>query len=131
MCSPNTPQIQPVVVWNQEHSETQLHTVSVSVTTKMLGFTRFLFDVTSMEWIDFSIVFQGFGGIRSTQPTELFFNQIQVFLPFRFIATCMSAPNIHPANKQNVNISNIILKSHSLPSKTTQTAKATHMNPPK
>ena len=138
MCSPNTPQIQPVVVWNQEHSETQLHTVSVSVTTKMLGFTRFLFDVTSMEWIDFSIVFQGFGGIRSTQPTELFFNQIQVFLPFRFIATCitcMNEPHIKPPNKQNGNISNIILKSHSSPFKTShisgKTSKATHKNPPK
>ena len=72
MCSPNTPQIQPVVVWNQERSETQLHTVSVSIATKMLGFTRFLFDVTSTDPIDFSIVFQGFGGVRSTQPTELF-----------------------------------------------------------
>ena len=72
MCSSNTPQIQRVVVRNQERSETQLHTLSVSITIKMLGFTRFLFDVTSMDQVDFSIVFQGFGGIRSTQPTELF-----------------------------------------------------------
>ena len=72
MCSSNTSQIQPVVVRNQERSKTQLQTVPVSLTTKMLGFTRFLFDVTSLEWIDFSTIFQGFGGIRSTQPTELF-----------------------------------------------------------
>ena len=71
MCFLNTSQIQPVVVWNQERSETQLHTVSVSVATKMLGFTRFLFDVTLMKQVHFSIVFQGFGGIRSTQPTML------------------------------------------------------------
>ena len=72
MCSPNTSQIQTVVS-NQERSETQLQTISVPVATKMLGFTRFLFDVTTMEQVDFSIVFQGFGGIRSTQPTELFY----------------------------------------------------------
>ena len=71
MYSSNTSQIQPVVVRNQERSETQLHTLSVSVTIKMLGFTRFFFDVTSPKQIDFSI-FSGFGGTRSTQPTELF-----------------------------------------------------------
>ena len=145
MCFRNTSQIQPVVVWDQERSETQLHTGSVSVTTKMLGFTRFLFDVTAMEQVDFSIVFQGFGGIRSTQPTELldflrhkfhiavlngFFSQTQVLLPFRFIKTYMNAPNIHPVNNQPGNISNIHLKSHSPPSKTLKTSKATHRNPP-
>ena len=104
MCSANTPQIQPVVVWNQEHSETQLHTGSVSVTTKMLGFTRFLFDVTSMEWIDFSIAFQGFGGIRSTQPTELFnllghkFHNTAPYSGFsvRFMFVCLFSLSIHP-----------------------------------
>ena len=73
MCFPNISQIQPVVVRNQERSETQLRTVTVSLTTEMLGFTRFLFDVTSLGQVDFSIVFQGSGGIRSTQPTELFY----------------------------------------------------------
>ena len=70
MCSPNTSQIRCVVVCNQEPSETQLHTVIVSVvSTKMLGFTRFVFDVTHIDHVHFSIVLQGFGGIRSTQPT--------------------------------------------------------------
>ena len=69
MCFSNTFQGQPIVVRNPERSETQLHTLSVSVATKMLGFTRFLFDVTPMEGVDFSIVSQGFGHIRSTQPT--------------------------------------------------------------
>ena len=36
---------------------------------KVLGFTRFLFDVTSMERVHPSMAFQDFGGIRSTQPT--------------------------------------------------------------
>ena len=51
--------------------QTQLHTVSVWKTAIALGFTRFLFDMAYMERFDFSIAFQGFGGIRSTQPTIL------------------------------------------------------------
>lgn len=67
---PNTPEIQQSRM-HQEQSETQLHTVRISETTKALGFTRFLFDVPSMEQVHFSIMFQGLGGIRSTQLTVL------------------------------------------------------------
>ena len=41
MCFPNTSQSQHVVVCNPERSETQLHTVRVSETAKVLGFSRF------------------------------------------------------------------------------------------
>ena len=41
MYFPNTSQIQRGVVRNQERSETQLHTVRVSETAKLLGFSRF------------------------------------------------------------------------------------------
>ena len=60
----------PIVVgYTQKRSETQLHTVSVWETEKTLGFTRFLADVAYMEKFDFSLTFQLFCGIRSTQPT--------------------------------------------------------------
>ena len=66
---PNTAQIQQAALYTQEHSETQLHTVRVSETAKALGFTLFLFDVVCMERTAFFIAFQGFDGVRSTQPT--------------------------------------------------------------
>ena len=51
-------------MYTQERSETQLH--AVRGPAKVLGFTSYLFDVTYMEKIRFSVTFQGFGGIRST-----------------------------------------------------------------
>ena len=56
----------------QEQSETQLHTISTNVwhlTTKALGFTRFLVNMAYMEKVSFFYDFYNFGGIRSTQPT--------------------------------------------------------------
>ena len=38
---------------------------------KALGFTRFLVNVAYLETVAFFYDFQGFGGIRSTQPTGL------------------------------------------------------------
>ena len=54
---PNTFQGQYPVIYTQEHSETQLHTVRVSETAKALGFTTSLFDVVCMEGAAF---FYGF-----------------------------------------------------------------------
>ena len=153
MCSPNTPQIQPVVVWNQERSETQLHTGSVSIATKMLGFTRFLFDVTSTDPIDFSIVFQIL--VASVQPNLLncstswninFITRLLIvdfqsdsclsaFSPFRFMKKRMNKPHAKPVTNQIGNAINIIIQSHSPPFKTSHTCGITqrinHMSPPK
>ena len=71
MCRPNTSQIQHVGVRNQQRRETQLYTVRGPETTKTLGFSRFLVDLTSMKQVHFSMLFQRFGGTRSTQPTLL------------------------------------------------------------
>ena len=41
------------------------------LTTKALGFTRFLVNMAYMEKVSFFYDFYNFGGIRSTQPTML------------------------------------------------------------
>ena len=46
---PNTREIRPISISTQERSETQLHTVRVPETAKMLGFTRCLLDMGDME----------------------------------------------------------------------------------
>ena len=63
-------QIQHVDIQNQGRSETQLQTASVPKTAKALGFTRSLVDSACRDF-HFSIPFQGFGCIRSTQPIRL------------------------------------------------------------
>ncbi len=59
----------------QELSETQLHTGTIArnLSRHPLGFTRFLVNVGGMEEVLFFYDLEGFGGIRSTQPTLLEF----------------------------------------------------------
>ena len=67
MCFPNTSQIQRGVVRNQGRSETQLHTVRGSETTKALGFSLFFVWCRIYEG---SLGFRFFGSILrvSVQP---------------------------------------------------------------
>ena len=54
----------------QGRSETQLHIVMIPETAKMLGFTLYLFLCNLYGEGAFFYDFSGFGGTRSTQPTE-------------------------------------------------------------
>ncbi len=62
-----------ISAYPQELSETQLHTVSIAgdLSRQPLGFTRFLVDVGYMEAVLLFYDLEGFGDIRSTQPTRL------------------------------------------------------------
>ena len=69
---PNTPEIQPVVIYIQERSETQLHTAGfAALQNKNVGFLSVSGQcgVYGENFIFYE--FYGFGGIRSTQPTML------------------------------------------------------------
>ena len=72
---PSTPESQYPALSIQERSETQLYTCqhSGNFKAKALGFTRSLMDVVYLETVVFFYDFHGFGGIRSTQPTETLF----------------------------------------------------------
>ena len=80
-------QIQHGVLYSQERSETQLHTVRGSQKPLRRWVSLgFLFHVRSIEEVCACVTFQSFEGIRSTQPTRRY-----VFFLYRTYAAPLQA----------------------------------------